>query len=325
VCSAGTQSRESFSKKYGFRKACAFDEFVSDNRIDTVFILGPNRVHYEHLRAATAMKSVRRIYLEKPVCSNADEEIGIREIMKQNPSIKYQVGFQYLFSSAVREALAQWRTGIFGKPLHFELKYYHPDYLDKTYRDKRKTRLTAAPDGGAMADLGSHAISFLIAFLGKDLEITGAMQSGKFGDVPEGSDLFSLINIVDRRTEAAGVISASRISAGTGDDLSLEIYAENGSIRLSSSRPEYYEFFARETGRWSRVTTGSTYKPYTSFPSGHVPPGWLRAMVHAHYIFLTENSEEPCIPGLEHGLEVQRLVRETAEHLAAFRKDRSRH
>ena len=46
-----------------------------------------------------------------------------------------------------------------GNPLHFEVKYYHSDYLKQDYRDKRASRLTPAPDGGAMADLGSHAVS----------------------------------------------------------------------------------------------------------------------------------------------------------------------
>jgi predicted dehydrogenase len=171
-----------------------------------------------------------------------------------------------------------------------------------------------------MADLGSHAISMLIAFLGNKLYITGAIQAGSFDDVDQGSDLFSLINIIDNNTNAAGTLSASRVSSGTGDDLSLELYAERGSLRYSSARPEYFEYYTEESGRWSRQMTGSNYSPVTSFPSGHVPPGWLRAMVHAHYVFLKGGTAEIIIPGIEHGLEVQRLVRETAEHLKRFRE-----
>lgn len=69
--------------------------------------------------------------------------------------------FQYLFMSSVREAMTLWNSGKLGKPLHFNLKYYHGDYLRKEYRDKRSSRLTLAPDGGAMVDLGSHAISLI--------------------------------------------------------------------------------------------------------------------------------------------------------------------
>ena len=65
---------------------------------------------------------------------------------------------------------------------------------------------------------------------------------------------------------------------------------------------------------------GSNYKPVTSFPSGHVPPGWLRAMVHSHYVFLKGSDTELIIPDIKHGLAVQRIVRETSDHLRSFRK-----
>jgi predicted dehydrogenase len=324
VCSATESSRKLFSGRFGFGRACSVGEFLEDKEIDTVYILGPNKVHYEHLKMACEMPAIKRIYLEKPVCSGQEEEEAIAALIIKYPGIKMQVGFQYLFSSAVREALAFWKSGRLGKPIHFELKYYHSDYLNQKYRDKRKSRLTPAPDGGAMADLGSHAISMLIAFLGDNLQITGALQSGSFADVPAGSDLFSLISLYDSTSGAAGTLAASRISSGTGDSLSIEIYAEKGAIRYSSDTADYFEFFSEETGVWNRKVVGSDYKPVTSFPSGHVPAGWLRAMVHAHYVFLTGPGPEAFVPGIEHGLAVQRIVSRTAEHLEDFRSGRSK-
>jgi predicted dehydrogenase len=241
------------------------------------------------------------------------------DIIKEHPEIKLQVGFQYLFMPSVREALIFWKSGMLGKPIHFELKYYHGDYLQKEYRDKRSTRLTPAPDGGAMADLGSHAISLAIAFLGGSLDITGAIQSGNYKDVTQDSDLFSLITLVDNKTGAAGSLSASRISSGTGDMLSMELFAENGTLRFNSQLPDFFEYYLEKSGTWNKIMTGSNYKPLSSFPSGHVPAGWLRSMIHAQYVFLTGNDPEAVMPDLTHGLSVQRLVRETAEHLKSYR------
>jgi predicted dehydrogenase len=320
VCSATKQSRELFAKRFGFIKPCDLKDFVEDEKIDTVFILGPNKVHYEHFRAVLGMKKIKRIYLEKPVCSNPEEEVSMRKLVESNPSIKFQVGYQYLFTSAVREALALWKSGRLGEPVHFDMKYYHSDYLKKDYRNKRVARLTPAPDGGAMADLGSHAISFLIAFLGSRIHITSGLQAGHFDDVIDESDLFSQISVYDEESNAAGTLSSSRISSGIGDNLSFEIYAEKGAIRYSSVFPDFFEYYTEESGFWTRQITGSNYKPCTSFPSGHVPAGWHRPMIHAHYVFLTEGSSEVVIPDIEHGLQVQRLVRETADHLAKFRK-----
>jgi predicted dehydrogenase len=319
VTSATFESRSYFANRFGFSSAPDMDEFVADKNINTVFILGPNKVHYEHLKSSIEMASVKRIYLEKPVCSNIDEEQAIKELIRKHPGVKIQIGFQYLYTSVVRKALALWRSGKFGKPVHFDLKYYHSDYLNKEYRDKRKSRLTPAPDGGAMADLGSHIISLLIAFLGNGITITSALQSGCFDDVDPDSDLFSLISLYDDATMSVGTISSSRISSGTGDFISFELYAEKGALKFSSAAPDYFEYYLEESGSWSRQFTGSNYKPFSSFPSAHVHPGWLRSMIHAHYVFLTDSDNETIVPDINHGLAVQRIVRQTAEYLNKFR------
>jgi predicted dehydrogenase len=325
VCSATAGSRKSFAQRFGFNKACTLDELKADKRINTIYILGPNKVHFEHLKSVLGMRSVKRVYIEKPVCSNVEEEISIRDMADSHSTIKIQVGFQYLFSAAIREALVFWKSGILGKPVHFEIKYYHGDYLSKEYRDKRASRLTPAPDGGAMADLGSHAISLLMAFFGTNLQITGALQAGHFDDVTEQSDLFSQIALYDKSSKAAGTISASRISAGSGDDISIEFYCEKGALRYSTGTSDYFEYFTEKSATWTRQVTGSNYKPFTTFPSGHVPPGWLRSMIHAEYVFLGDSSSEPMIPDIKHGLAVQRVLRETADHLALFRNTTRNH
>jgi predicted dehydrogenase len=318
VCSARKESRDAFVAKYGFNKSLTIDEFKTNTQINTVLILGPNKVHFEHLKLALEMPSVARIYLEKPVCSTLEEEQQMEKIAATSGKT-IQIGFQYLQTASVREALAFWHTGKLGTPIHFDLKYYHGDYLNKSYREKRATRLTPAPDGGAMADLGSHGISLLMAFLGENLQITSAFQAGKFKDVPEDSDLFSSLTLVHPENKAAGTLSASRISSGTGDLVSLEIYAEKGMLRYSSHSVDYFEYYLEETGQWTRQVVGSNYSPITSFPSGHVPPGWLRSMIHAHYIFLNGSDSKAFVPDLRHGLAVQRVVRETADHLGYYR------
>ena len=322
VSSAREKSRLRFAETYGFSMAEEPDDFFNNKFLDAVYILGPNNVHFEHLKQALAMPNVAYIYLEKPVCASQKEEEDIRNLLSSiKESVKVQVGFQFLLQPSVREALAFWKSGILGKPLHFDIKYYHGDYLKKTYRDKRKTRLTPAPDGGAMADLGSHGISLAMAFFGEKMQILHALQAGNFDDVPAGSDLFSCLSLVDKTTKLVGTLSASRISSGTGDLVQLEIYAEKGALRFDSRQSDSFEYFFEETGCWVRQPVGSNYVPVTSFPSGHVPPGWLRSMMHAHYLFLGGNDEKAFIPDLAHGLAVQRIVRETATHLAVFRDE----
>ncbi len=321
VSSARPESRERFAQKYGFREAQSQEAFFANPKLNAVFILGPNKVHFEHFEKALKMPGVRYIYLEKPVCSSLKEEQKMKELLAEaGSSVKIQVGFQYLQTSAVREGLNFWKSGALGKPVHFDLKYYHGDYLHEEYRKKRVTRLTPAPDGGAMADLGSHGISLLMAFMGEEIQITSALQAGDFEGVPAGSDLFSSLSLFEPQTGAVGNMSASRISSGSGDLVHLEIYAEKGAFRYSSQHSEYYEYYLEGSNQWVKQIVGSHYKPITSFPSGHVPPGWLRSLVHAHYLFFSGDDAAANIADLRHGLAVQRIVRETADHLTTFRK-----
>jgi predicted dehydrogenase len=319
VTSAREENRQNFARKYGFEHSETPENFFRNPAIDTVYILGPNNTHFDHFRQALQMPGVTRIYLEKPVCANLEEEQAMKTLSAKTDK-KVQVGFQYLMTPSVRQALLLWMSGVLGKPLHFDLKYYHGDYLRKTYREKRLTRLTPAPDGGAMADLGCHGLSLLTAFLGNGLQLTGALQSGEFEGVPAGSDLFSSISLFEPHSGAVGHLSASRISAGSGDLVELEIYAEKGTLRYSSAHPDYFEYYLEQEENWIRQPVGSQYAGVTSFPSGHVPAGWLRSMVHAHFLFLGGKDTQVFIPTLEHGLEVQRLVRETAFHMEQFRK-----
>ena len=321
VCSSRAESREAFAKRYSFDAAEDLESFSKNSSINTVYILGPNKVHYEHLKVALSMPRVRKIYLEKPVCGSHEEEKALGELLGNIPaSTTIQIGFQYLQISSIREALKFWKSGILGKPLHFDLKYYHGDYLQQSYRDKRRTRLTPAPDGGAMADLGSHGISLLCAFLGENLQIQSAFQAGNFEDVPEDSDLFSSLSLFEPESGAVGHMSASRISSGTGDLIAFELYGEKGTLKFSTHEADYFEYYLEEKAEWSKKIVSSRYEPISSFPSKHVPAGWLRSMVHAHYMFLSGNRTDSFLPDLSHGLAVQRLVRETAGHLAQFRK-----
>lgn len=323
VSSAREESRSGFARKYGFEEAIASEDFFQRKDVDTVFILGPNYVHYKHLESALQMKNIKRIYLEKPICSTHEEEQMIHDLAeKMAPSVDVRIGFQLLASSAIRKALQFWHSGFMGRPVHFRFNYMHRDYLDKEYREKRQTRLTPAPDGGAMADLGSHAVSMMIAFLGHKMEIVNGLQGGSFDDVPDNSDLYSEISLLEKHTGAVGHLSASRITSGMGDKFSFEIFAEKGALRYNSYAPDRFEYFDSEENVWKEVFTGSDYKPATAFPSGHVPGGWLRPLIHAHYEFLTGHVSEYGVPDLKHGLEVQRLVRETADHLDDFRKFR---
>lgn len=319
VSSGSSESRKQFASRYRFEEAVDSNDLWGREDINTVFILGPNDVHYQHLSSAIGMPGIRRIYVEKPICSTAEEESAIKKLIPNIPSgVSIQSGFQFLQMTTVRRALQMWNTCDLGTPIHFHARYLHSGYLDRDYRQKRKPRLKPAPVGGAIGDLGSHVLSLLIAFLGKNLQVVGARKSGRFEDVIPESDLCTTVLLQDQENGAAGYATASRISAGAGEVFELEIRCTKSALRLSTRYPDILEVYRMDTkpSGWQTIHCGSDYLPLSKFPALSCDSGWLRSLVHAHYLFFDGQDEHAFVPGIDHALEVQRLLRDTVQHLA---------
>lgn len=321
VTSATPESRREFAAQFGFKDTMETDDLWERGDIDTVFILGPNVHHYRHLKKVLGMKSITRVYVEKPICVTKDEEYSLLQLTARIPEgIVIQAGFQFLQMAAIRKALQLWRRGDFGDLIHFQARYLHSSYLEQDYREQRRSRLKPFPEGGALVDLGSHLYSIIVAFLGQDLKIVSAEQSGRFNDVTAESDLCTVALAKSSRNSAIGTIVASRISAGAGEVLELELSCTNGSLRFSTIQPEVLKvFYSHDGNEWKSVYCASDYFPFSSFPSRHVSAGWLRSLIHAHYLFFGGIDESAKIPDLNHALAVQRLINVTGEKLASNR------
>jgi len=316
VASPSPERRDEFAKRNGFEAAVSPEELWVRDDVDGVFLAGPNSTHFEHLIAATEMKSIRRIYLEKPICASRQEMEELSARLTNWPSDKtVQIGYQFLQMGAFRKALSLIREGVFTDPVCISARYLHSGYLSEGYRRSRQHRLLALPAGGAAVDLGSHVLSMLVALLGDEIEVIAAGSSGRFRDVPAGSDLCTNVLIRENRSGATGTITASRISAGSDDLLEIEIHYLNGALRLSTEHPDILETFQTRSGARVAHHCGNDYRPLSSFPAPKVASGWIRPLIHAHYLFLGGVDPWAFVPDLKHGLVVQRLLQGIADKL----------
>lgn len=316
IASPTPTSRESFANRFGFQATLPPEKIWERDDLNTLFLLGPNITHTPQLLRAVNQPNIKRIYVEKPIGTSQEGIQALQDLAKMNHGKFILIGFQYLQKSALRKALAHWRTGMFGRPIHFHAEYLHSSYLDPTYRKNHPDRFEPIPINGAAADLGSHALSLLLAFLGDHLIVKAAAASGDFADVPRDSDLCTTALLQETTSGAIGTFRASRVSAGTGDQLGVELRGERGAITFSTSQPDSYKTYLPEEG-WCSHEINSDYKPLSTFPADYAPSGWLRALVHNHYLFFGGNPETSIIPDLAHGIRVQRLLQDIAEFLLA--------
>ena len=314
VASPTPASREGFTAQFGFHKATP-PELIWDCDIDTLFILGPNQTHTSQLLHAVKLDEIKRIYVEKPIGTSQKDIDALEALDRRHHGKIILMGFQYLQKSAIRQALHHWKTEDFGGPIHFRAEYLHSSYLDPDYRQSHANRFKPIPIDGAAVDLGSHPLSLLLAFLGDQLRVMSAGVSGTFEDVPQYTDLCTTILLEEVKSGAVGTLVASRISAGAGDHLSFEIRGTRGSLQYSTAQPDSYITYLPVEG-WRTHHVMSDYQPISEFPGKYAPSGWIRALIHNHYLFLGGDQGVSYVPDLTHGIQVQRLLQQIANQLS---------
>jgi predicted dehydrogenase len=293
--------RESFAGRFGFKEASSPDAVWARDDLDAVYLLGANQTHTPQLIKASEHPTIQRIYVEKPIAASKEQLADLEAFSAKDHSKFIMMGFQFLQKSPIRKALAHWQSGEFG-----------PDY-----RRKHTGRMAAIPLNGAVVDLGSHVLSLLTAFLGDGLRVRKATATnGQLPGVPAETDLCTIALMEETRSGAIGTLTASRITAGTGDQLKLELHGTVGSILFDTAEPDCYHSFQSGDG-WRRHDVYSDYLPASKFTSDYIPSGWLRALVHNHYLFLGGDPGISFIPDLAHGVQVQRLVQQIADQLNA--------
>ncbi len=314
VASPTPSSRESFADRFGFAEAIPPEKIWERDDINTLYITGPNHTHTPQLLKAASLPNIKRIYLEKPAAVSRVEIEQLEALIKSDHGKFIMLGFQFLQKSPIRKAIVEWKSGKYGAPIHFRAELLHGSYLDPAYRKKRADRLLPIPKQGAAVDLGSHVLSMLTAFLGDHLIIREAATSGFMADVPENSDLCTTVMLEEPDSRAVGTMVASRVSAGIGDWFRVEIWGRQGTILFDTSQPDIYQSFLPEEG-WCTHKVMSDYLPDSKYPSDYTPSGWLRALIHNHYLFLGADQGISFIPDLHHGIVVQKLLQGIADHM----------
>ncbi|MDR3645416.1 MAG: Gfo/Idh/MocA family oxidoreductase, partial [Clostridia bacterium] len=132
--------------------------------------------------------------------------------------------------------------GIIGDIIHFNCRYYHDSYLDLnkpfSWRLER-----GKSGGGALVDLGIHAVDIVRYVLGNVSEVGGYAKTfikqrpceGVMKDVDV--DDFAHLDLT-LENHAQGTVEVSRVSAGATGDLVFEIFGTKGSLRISTGQPD---------------------------------------------------------------------------------------
>lgn len=293
---------QSVADRYGFATAVGdVDALLADPEIDVVSVALPNFLHAEVLTKALA--SGKHVFAEKPIGRTVAEAKDLAA--KANASAAVTgVGFSFRRLPGLAAVADAVRSGAIGTP-HTVRGWYYADYAADPAGGLSWRYDQEQSGGGALLDIGSHAIDAVQFVAGQISEVVGAQLRtviaerplpaqgaiGHGGSVstetgPVTNDDIALLTVAFDNG-AVGQISLSRIAAGVPNSLGVEVFGSAGHARFDSIRGGEFQVFT--TGAVDQVVNGPRtvftspdhphFTDVAAMPGGGVGTGYAEAFV----------------------------------------------
>ena len=273
------------------RATSDYGEIIDDPSIDAVHVCTPNALHFPIAEAA--LRAGKHVLCEKPLATSSAEARKLTDLAKEK-KLRNCTCHNLRYYPMVQHMRDMREDGDLGEILVVQ-GTYSQDWL--LYDTDWNWRIESAANGPSrvMADIGSHWCDMAehvtgerIRSLCADLQtfhttrkrpkhsvetFTGKMlQPDEYESVPiDTEDFGSAIFRIGER--GRGAFTASQVSAGRKNCLSIEIYGTKGSVAWNQERPDELWIGNRNTNNQVIVKDPSLLKPgarsFADYPGGH--------------------------------------------------------
>ncbi|WP_172330118.1 Gfo/Idh/MocA family protein [Mangrovicoccus sp. HB161399] len=300
---------------FGFARGTAdWREMIADPGIDVIDITAPNALHKEMALAAIA--AGKHVYCEKPLAPLAADAREMAEAAEA-AGVKTQVGFNYLCNPMLGLAKEMIEGGELGeirgyRGLHAE-DYMADPMAPWTFRHD-------PAGGGALADIGSHALATAEYLLGPVTEVMGDCVT-MIAERPDGRGGTKAVEVDDVgraflrfANGAQGSVEGNWIATGRKMQHDFEVYGTRGALAFSQERFSELHFYSADDapGRrgFRRIEAAPEHAPYGRFcvaPGHQLGFNDLKAIEVAGYVSaIGSGGGEPF--NFRKGLRIQTLV-----------------
>ncbi len=232
------EARTRFARRYDVDVYDDHDELY--DTINAVIITTPNKYHEEY--AVDAFERNLHVLLEKPLGHSTESAQRIADAAAESDGVS-MVGFNNRFANTVRIVKNRIERGTLGDVTHIEANYVRRRGIPG--RGSWFTRRNIA-GGGALIDLGVHAIDLALYLLGyPPVEEVNGVTRSEFGDREEYAYLEMWAD--DAGPEGFDVDDSATafIRCAGNRTISLE-------VAWATNRPATHEFIARGTDAAAR-------------------------------------------------------------------------
>ncbi len=303
------------ARAYGFQAAtCNWRDIVNDPDIDVVSITAPNALHKEMSLAAIA--AGKHVYCEKPLAPLSADAREMAEAAEA-AGVTTQVGFNYLCNPILALARGMIADGELG-----EIRGYRGLHAEDYMADARGpfTFRHDPAGGGALADLGSHALATAEFLLGSITEVMGDCVT-KIAERPDGKGGTRKIEVDDVgraflrfANGATGSIEGNWIATGRKMQHDFEVYGSKGALSFTGERLNELHFYSTDdkSGRqgFRRIEASPDHPPYGDFivaPGHQIGFNDLKTIEVAGLVrAIADQHPEPF--GFRAGLRIQTMV-----------------
>jgi predicted dehydrogenase len=303
------------ARTLGFARASGdWRRLVEDPEIDVIDITAPNAFHKEMALAAIA--AGKHVYCQKPLAPLAADARQMAEAAEA-AGVRTQVGFNYLCNPLFALARQMIREGELG-----EIRSYRGIHAED-YMADAESPFTFRHDpvgGGALADLGSHALATAEFLLGPVEQVLGDSVT-VIASRPDSGGGRRTVEVDDIgraflrfANGASGSIEASWVATGRKMQHDFEVYGTKGALVFSQERFNELHFYstADPGGRrgFRRIEAGPDHDPYGLFcvaPGHQLGFNDLKAIEVARFVdAIAGKRAEPF--GFRAGQRIQELV-----------------
>jgi len=253
-------------------------------RVDFVSVVTPNRAHVPVAKAF--LEAGFNVVCDKPLAFNLEEARALRDVVRKTGKL-FALTHNYTGYPMVKEARELVRNGELGEILKVVAEYpqgWLIKPIDEEGQKKASWRTDPKQAGasGCIGDIGTHAEN-----LGR--YITGLQiheLCAEFTSFVKGRQLEDDANLLVRyKGGAKGVLSASQISVGEENNLSIRVYGAKASLEWHQEDPNdlivKYGDKPRRTYRRGNEYVSPVAKRFTRFPSGH-PEAFVEAFANIY-------------------------------------------
>lgn len=229
VCGRDRERTEAFAKRNDIEYATTDYRDLLDGDIDAVIISTPNDTHYP--MTMHALKNRLHVMCEKPLAlTYAQADAMATEAERRG--VVNMTAFTYWFFPHYRYVAQLVNEGYVGTPYHLNLRYYSSYGLngDPIWRFDRRHG-----GEGALADIGSHALSLARAFLGDATHVSARLSThvtreGIPAEHRASDDAILTLQFANGALGTIHVSMASYQPQAGGQKQALELSGSNGTL-----------------------------------------------------------------------------------------------